>query len=262
MVAGAFSEQGVPYNYRSAATHRDQPDGERHADLLVHDVRHRGARALADADRVHGHHRQHGAGSGQLDVGEPAGWRSSDAPSRATASRTRGTRRSTRSRSLPGWDGGSPTTVTVRIRNMGNNDRLRVRGSGRQQPELRARVSCSRTTFRRRATFTGSTITMLGNTVTIVLGTPSGTVNTVTVATPDHVAGVERRVRRRRERLHDRHDHRLGLAQDRLLGRWRAIQTFGHYPFGGINSYRAMCRKLGCGRLGSGSRIVGSPPPR
>ena len=32
--------------------------------------------------------------------------------------------------------------------------------------------------------FTGSAITMLGNTVTIVLGHPDGTVNTVTVATP------------------------------------------------------------------------------
>ncbi len=29
---------------------------------------------------------------------------------------------------LPGWNGGSPATVTVRITNNGTNDRLRVRG--------------------------------------------------------------------------------------------------------------------------------------
>ncbi len=83
---------------------------------------------------------------------------------------------------LAGWDGGSPTTVTVRFTNAGNNDRLQVRGPAGTLNFGTVRLQ--QNYVPRRRDFTASSITMLGNTVTIVLGTPSGTVNTVTVATP------------------------------------------------------------------------------
>jgi len=84
--------------------------------------------------------------------------------------------------SSSGWDGGSPTTVTVVIKNMGPNDRLTVEGPAGTLNF--GTVSLQQNYSQGTRDFTGSTITMLGNTVTIVLGIPSGAVNTVTVASP------------------------------------------------------------------------------
>ena len=70
---------------------------------------------------------------------------------------------------LPGWNGGSPATVTVRIKNAGTNDRLRVRGPGRHDLNF-GTVFLQQNYVPATRDFTGSTITMLGNTVTIVLG--------------------------------------------------------------------------------------------
>ena len=102
MMAGAFSVEGVLYNYRSAARTAINPMAERYADLFVHDGRRRRPRPLADADRVHGDHRQHRSRSREHDIGRTAPGERSAAPSRATASRTRGTNPSTRSPSCPG----------------------------------------------------------------------------------------------------------------------------------------------------------------
>lgn len=84
---------------------------------------------------------------------------------------------------IPGWDGGSPTTVTIEIQNKGPNDQLHI-----EQP-VGTTINFGTVTLQQNYAqgtrdFTGSSVTMLGNTVTIVLGTPNGAVNTVTVPTP------------------------------------------------------------------------------
>ena len=79
---------------------------------------------------------------------------------------------------ITGWDGGSPTTVTVRITNNGNNDRIRIRGAAGNLNFGTVRLQQNYVPGRR--DFTGSSITMLGNSVTIVLGTPNGTTNLIT----------------------------------------------------------------------------------
>jgi hypothetical protein len=84
---------------------------------------------------------------------------------------------------ITGWDGGSPATVTVRIRNAGNNDRARLPGATNNNLNF-GQVFLQQNYVPATRTFAGSTITLLGNSVTIVLGTASGTVNTVTVASP------------------------------------------------------------------------------
>ncbi len=84
---------------------------------------------------------------------------------------------------VPGWDGGSPTTVTVRISNNGNNDRMRIRDVNNNNLNFGV-VQLEQNYVAGTRTFTGSAITMVGNTVTIVLGVPSGVVNTVVAPTP------------------------------------------------------------------------------
>ncbi len=83
---------------------------------------------------------------------------------------------------VPGWNGGSPTTVTVQIQNKGPNDLLLVQGAAGTLNF--GTVALQQNYAQGTRDFTGSTITMLGNAVTIVLGTPSGATNLVTVLTP------------------------------------------------------------------------------
>ncbi len=128
MVAGAFSAARRAVQLSERHADRDQPDGERHPHLLVHDVRRRRPRAFADPDRLHGDHRQHGTRSGQHDLGEPC--RRHGGPRRAGRQHHVHVEHPIDPESLiPGWDGGSPTTVTVRLTNNGNNDRIRIRGA-------------------------------------------------------------------------------------------------------------------------------------
>jgi hypothetical protein len=181
MVAGAFSQQGVPYNYRSAARTAITPmaNGTRTysftmADLAVpaHSQSQTGFPVIIDntgpapvnmtsANRA-------GGTVGRAEQGDSIAYTWNEAIDAESL--------------LPGWDGGSPTTVIVRIRNNGNNDRLRVRGpAGNLNFGL---VLLQQNYVPGTQDFTDSTITMLGNTVTIVLGPPNGTTNLVTVATP------------------------------------------------------------------------------
>jgi hypothetical protein len=181
MVAGAFSAQGVPYNYRSAARTAINPmaNGTRTysftmADLAVpvHSQTQTGFTVIVDntgpapvnmtsANRA-------GGTVGRAEQGDSITytWNAPIDPESL----------------LAGWNGGSPTTVTVQIQNRGNNDRIRIRGPAGNLNFGIVRLQKNYVAATR--DFTGSAITMLGNTVTIVLGTPSGTVNTVTVATP------------------------------------------------------------------------------
>jgi hypothetical protein len=181
MVPGAFSVQGVPYNHRSAARTAITPmaNGTRTYSFTMADLAvpvdsqtQTGFTVIVDntgpapvnmtsTNRV-------GGTVGRAELGDTVTytWNSPIDPESL----------------LPGWDGGSPTTVTVRIQNFGNNDRLRVRGpAGNLNFGI---VALQKNYVPGTRNFTGSAITMLGNTVTIVLGAPSGTTNLVTVATP------------------------------------------------------------------------------
>ena len=180
MVAGAFSEQGVPYNYRSAARTAINPmaNGTRTYSFTmsdtavpVHTQTETGFTVIIDntapapvnlttANRA-------GGVVGRPEIGDSITftWNTPIDPESL----------------LPGWNGGSPATVTVRFRNVGNNDRIRIRGTANNNLNF-GQVFLQQNYVPATRTFTGSAITMLGNTVTVVLGTPSGTVNTVTVA--------------------------------------------------------------------------------
>ena len=86
---------------------------------------------------------------------------------------------------IPGWNGGSPTTVTARISNGGGNARFRLRNAAGVTTLSFGTVYLQRNYVSASTNFPNSTITMLGNTVTVVLGAPAvpGNINTVTVAT-------------------------------------------------------------------------------
>ena len=86
---------------------------------------------------------------------------------------------------IAGWNGGSPTTVTARLSNGGGNARFRLRDAAGVTTLPFGTVYLQRNYVNGTTLFPNSTITMLGNTVTVVLGAPSapGNVNTVMVPT-------------------------------------------------------------------------------
>ncbi len=179
MTAGAFSVEGVPYNYRSAVrtATNPMPNGMRGyaitmADVAINSQTQTGFTVIVDnsvpapvnmtsANRA-------GGTVGRAEQGDSITytWSAPIDPESL----------------LSGWDGGSPTTVTVRIKNMGPSDRLTVEGpAGTLNFGV---VALQQNYSQGTREFTGSAITTIGNTVTIVLGIPSGAVNTVTAATP------------------------------------------------------------------------------
>ncbi len=182
MVAGAFSEQGVPYNYRSATRTAINPmaNGTRTYSFTMSDVAvpvHSQTQTGFPVD-----HRQHGTGSRQLHVDEPAG-------------RRRRTRRARRQHHVHVEHADRPRVAHPRLGRWVTDHRDgpdQERWQQRSDPDPWSpagnlnfgHVSLQQNYVPATRDFTGSTITMLGNSVTIVLGTPSGTVNTVTVATP------------------------------------------------------------------------------
>jgi len=181
MVAGAFSAEGVPYNYRSAARTaiNPMPNGARAYAITMVDVATPansqtqtgftvviGNAAPAPVDMTSAN--RAGGTVGRAEQGDSITYRWS-APIDPESL-------------MSGWDGGSPTTVTIRIKNMGPNDRLTVEGTA---GTLNFGVVALQQNYAQGTReFAVSAITMIGNTVTIVLGIPSGGVNTVTVATP------------------------------------------------------------------------------
>ena len=182
MVAGAFSEQGVPYNYRSATRTAINPmaNGTRTYSFTMSDV------------AVPVHTQTQSGFPVVIDNTAPApvNFTSTNRPGGVVGRPEQGDSITYTWNSpidpeslIPGWDGGSPTTVTVRIRNAGNNDRIQIRGATNNNLNF-GQVFLQQNYVPGTRTFAGSTITMLGNSVTIVLGTASGTVNTVTVASP------------------------------------------------------------------------------
>jgi hypothetical protein len=181
MNAGAFSAGGVLYNYRSAARTAIAPmsNGTRFysltmADLATppHSQTQSGFTVVVD-----------GTGPAPVDL--------------TSANRPGGTvGRAEQGDSItytwsepidpgslvPGWDGGSPTTVTVRLANNGAGDQVRIRGFNGNLDF--GTVFLQQNYVSGAGDFDGSSITMLGNSVTIVLGVQSGTSRLVTLATP------------------------------------------------------------------------------
>ena len=83
---------------------------------------------------------------------------------------------------IAGWNGGSPTTVTARISfNGGGNGRFRLRNAAGATTLPLGTVYLQRNYVTATTMFPNSTITMLGNTVTVVLGAPAVPANIVTV---------------------------------------------------------------------------------
>ena len=76
---------------------------------------------------------------------------------------------------LAGWDG-SATSVTVRITGAGS-DVLTVRNAANTAQLTELGSVDTNGDYADTADFAGSQMTLSGNTITIVLGTPSGTVN-------------------------------------------------------------------------------------
>jgi hypothetical protein len=76
---------------------------------------------------------------------------------------------------LPGWSG-SATTVTVLITDKGKNDVLTVLTSSGAPISLGSVQLAGDYADRQNVTIAGSTMTLSGNAVTIVFGTPSGKV--------------------------------------------------------------------------------------
>ncbi len=84
---------------------------------------------------------------------------------------------------IPGWDGGSPTTVQVHLQNAGRRDRLVVQSNAGVTLAF-GTVFLQQNYVRGSRDFSNSSITMLGNQVTIVFGAETGTSRLVTVASP------------------------------------------------------------------------------
>lgn len=79
---------------------------------------------------------------------------------------------------VSGWDGSGAKSVTVSIADSASNDTLSVSGATIGSVALKGDFTDSKG-----ASFTGSTMSLNGSTVTIVLGTASGTVKTETSKT-------------------------------------------------------------------------------
>jgi hypothetical protein len=182
MVAGSYSAQGVLYNYRSAARTAITPmaNGTRNYGFTMSDLA-----APANGQTQAGFTviiDNTGPAPVDMTSANKAGGVVGRAEQGDTITYTWNQPIDPESL-VPGWDGGSPTTVTVRIQNKGPNDQLKIEGAVGTLLNF-GTVNLQQNYAQGTRTFTGSSVSMLGNTVTIVLGTASGGVNTVTVPTP------------------------------------------------------------------------------
>ncbi len=75
---------------------------------------------------------------------------------------------------------GAPMTVTVRLNNQANNDRLFIYDAANATAADIGHVRTGRNYVTANRTFSNSTMLMVGNTLTLTLGSASGAVNTVT----------------------------------------------------------------------------------
>ena len=182
LAAGAFTAQGVPYNFRSAALTATNPlaAGTRTYSIKMTDV------APTPNSQTQG---------GFIVVIDNTAPAPVDMTSANKVGGTKGLAEQddiityTFSEPMdpeslvPGWDGGSPTTVQVRIQNAGPRDRLVVRTNAGVTLNF-GTVFLQQNYVVGSRNFSNSPITMIGNQVTIVLGVEAGTSRLVTVASP------------------------------------------------------------------------------
>jgi len=84
---------------------------------------------------------------------------------------------------LPGWNG-TATTVTVRVVQAGGSDRLQIWNAGNTAQLPFGTIRLNRTDYvTKTSTFTGSTMSLSGGTVTVVLGTTTSTSVTTAAGT-------------------------------------------------------------------------------
>ena len=194
MTAGAFSVESVLYNYRSPARIAINPmaAGTRTYSFTMADI------------AVPVHSRTQTGFTVTVDNAAPAPvtWTATNKPG-GVAGRAEQGDIVTYTWSEPidpdsliaGWNGGSPTVVTARLSRGGGNARFRLRDASGAITLPFGTVFLQRNYVNGTTTFPSSTITMLGNTVTVVLGAPSAPGNIVTVTqtsaptwTPDTAA--------------------------------------------------------------------------
>jgi hypothetical protein len=185
MNAGAFSAGGVPYNYRSAARTAINPmaNGTRTYAFTMADV----------ATPVHSQTQTGFTVTIDDTTPAPVSWTTTNKAGGIAGHAEQGdTVTYTWNEPIDpesliaGWDGGTPITVTGRLSyGGGGNTRFRLRNAAGVTTLAFGTVYLQRNYVTATTMFPGTTITMLGNTVTVVLGAPTtpGNLLTVTVAT-------------------------------------------------------------------------------
>jgi hypothetical protein len=180
MTAGAFSVEGVPYNYRSAARTAIIPmaNGTRTYSLTMADV----------AVPVHSQTQTGFTVAVDNTVPAPVTWTATNKAGGGVGRAEQGdivtytwNEPIDPESLIAGWNGGSPTVVTARLSRGGGNTRFRLRDAAGGTTLPFGTVFLQQNYVNGTTTFPNSTITMLGNTVTVVLGAPSAPGNIVTV---------------------------------------------------------------------------------
>lgn len=180
MTAGAFSVEGVLYNYRSAARTAINPmaNGTRTYSFTMADV----------AVPVHSQTQTGFTVTVDNTVPAPVTWTATNKAGGVAGRAEQGdivtytwNEPIDPESLIAGWNGGSPTVVTARLSRGGGNARFRLRNAAGVTTLPFGTVYLQRNYVNATTTFPNSTITMLGNTVTVVLGAPSAPGNIVTV---------------------------------------------------------------------------------
>jgi hypothetical protein len=194
MTAGAFSVEGVLYNYRSVARTTINPmaNGTRTYSFTMADV----------AVPVHTQTQTGFTVTVDNTVPAPVTWTATNKAGGVAGRAEQGdivtytwNEPIDPESLIAGWNGGSPTAVTARLSRGGGNARFRIRNAAGGTTLPFGTVFLQQNYVNGTTTFPNSTITMLGNTVTVVLGAPSAPGNIVTVTqastptwTPDTAA--------------------------------------------------------------------------
>ena len=174
LVAGAYTVEGVSYNYRSALRTATNPlaAGSKAfsvtaTDVATNTVTQTGFSTVVDntvpsasnVQTVNG-----GGTAGRAETGDQLVLTFSEPMDPYII--------------LAGWTGAS-TTVTIRLTNASSGDRVQVRNAANTAVLPLGTIALNRTDFTSSTRdFTSSTMTMSGSTITITLGTPSGAVTT------------------------------------------------------------------------------------
>jgi hypothetical protein len=180
MTAGAFSVEGVPYNYRSAVRNAINPmaNGTRTYTITMSDI----------AVPVNTQTQTGFTVTVDNTVPVPVQWTAVNKAGGIAGRAEQGdvvtytwNEPIDPESLIPGWNGGSPTVVTARLSRGGGNASFRLRNAAGTTTLPFGTVYLQRNYVNATTMFPNSTITMFGNTVTVVLGAPTTPANLVTV---------------------------------------------------------------------------------